>query len=355
MTNATTIPVDADKLRTFITGVLRSMEVPEADAGFVAGVLVEADLRGVDSHGATRLTGYVGMMDRGYVNPMPDIKVISQMGSTTLLDGDLAFGMLVARKGMDMAIANAREHGMGMTVSRNMTHTGLLGYYTMTAAANGFIGMTMNNGPVIVPPYGSTTPLFATNPFSVAFPADKEEPIVLDMATSMVAAGKLRIAEKRGDKIPMDWGLDRDGNPTDDPTEVLQHGHLQWAGGYKGFGLATMIESMTGVLSGGLFGLDSPELKHFGEDPLLQSGAYIAINIEAFMPLNEYKQRVDRLVQMIHSTQKAPNADGVYISGQLEFERKRDRTANGIPMSSFVHDELQELSQRFGIDFAIDR
>ncbi|MEX2599503.1 MAG: Ldh family oxidoreductase, partial [Dehalococcoidia bacterium] len=295
MVQADTRPVDPAHLRQFVSGVLCAYETPPADADFAAEVLVEADLRGVESHGVTRLSGYVGMLDRGHINPLPDITTVSENDACAVLEGDLAFGMLVARKGMDLSIQHAREHGVGMTISRNMTHTGLVGYYTMTAAAQGFIGIAMNNGPVIVPPYGSVTPLYATNPMSVAFPADQEDPIVLDMATSMVAAGKLRLAEKKGGAIPLDWGVDRHGKPSDDSSEVLQHGYLQWAGGYKGFGLATMIETMTAVLSGGLFGRQSPTLKHFGEDPLMQSGAYIAIDIARFMPLDAFKSRVDEL------------------------------------------------------------
>ncbi len=349
MTQANVRHVSPDKLRTFIAGVLEALETPPDDASFIATVLVEADLRGVDSHGATRLPGYVAMIDNGLANPMPHIKTVVDAGACTVIDGDLAFGMLVARQGMTTAIANARAHGLGMSVSRNMTHTGLVGYYTMMAAAEGFVGIAMNNGPTIVPAFGGTTPLYATNPFSVAFPGGEEEPIVLDMATSMVAAGWLRLMEKQGEKIPTTWGLDRDGKPTDDPTEVLQHGYLQWAGGYKGFGLATMIETLTGVLSGGLFGLDSPPLKHFGEDPLMQSGAYIAIDVSRFMPLDEFKERADRLVRMIHSSETVPGVDRVYAAGEIEFEKKRDRVANGIPMSAPVYEELGGLSQRFGV------
>ncbi len=353
MDQKATLAVSHEKLLAFVGDIMRKMEVPPGDADFISSVLVEADLRGVDSHGVTRLKGYVDMVDRGFANPMPNISVAAENGACALLDGDLAFGMLVARQGMQMAIANAERYGVGMTVSRNMTHTGLVGYYTMMAASAGCVGIAMNNGPTIVPPFGGTTPLFATNPFSVAFPAGEEEPIVLDMATSMVAAGKLRIAEKRGDRIPKDWGLDRHGNPTDDPTEVLQNGHLQWAGGYKGFGLATMIEALTGVLSGGLFGLQSPALKHFGEDPLMQSGTYIAIDVSKFMPAADYRERIDSLVKMIHSTTPAHGVAAVYVAGQPEFERKRERISGGIPLGDYVHRELQDLAKRFGTAFNI--
>lgn len=354
MTQSRTHTVAAPKLREFVAGVLRAMETPPDDAAFIATVLTEADLRGVDSHGATRLPGYVEMIANGLANPVPSIKVVSETAACAVLDGDLAFGMLVARQGMRMSMERSREHGIGMTVSRNMTHTGLVGYYTMMAAAEGFIGIAMNNGPTIVPPFGGVTPLYATNPMSVAFPAGDEEPIVLDMATSMVAAGKLRFAEKQGGKIPTTWGLDRDGQQTDDPTEVLQHGYLQWAGGYKGFGLATMIEVLTGVLAGGLYGLDSPALKHFGQDPLMQSGCYIAIDVAHFMPPDEFGSRVDRLIGMIRATKPANGVERVYVSGEPEFETKRERIANGIPLIDTVYEELRVLGERFGVPFGLD-
>ena len=349
MTESGVIPVRAEKLRPFIASVVRGMETPSADADLVASVLTEADLRGVDSHGATRLAGYVEMRDRGLLNPTADARVLSQDGACSLIDGGNGFGMLGARLGMQLAMDQAKRNGIGMSVARNMTHTGLVGYYSMTAAANGLIGIAMNNGPRIVPPFGSTTPILATNPISVAFPAGEEEPIVLDMATSMVAAGKLRIAEKKGAPIPMDWGLDRTGQPSSDATEVLANGYLQWAGGYKGFGLAVMIEALTGVLSGGTFGADTPEMKRFGEDPLVSSGAYIAIDIERFIPAADFRSRIDSLVRMVHDAAPALGVDRVYMTGEPEAERKRDRLANGIPMSAAVHQELESLARRFAI------
>lgn len=343
--------VPVEKLRPFISMVVRGMEAAPDDADFVASVLTEADLRGVDSHGATRLAGYVEMRDRGLLNPTAEIRVISQSGSCTLIDGDNGFGMLGARLGMQLAMERARESGIGMSVARNMTHTGLVGYYTMTAAAMGLIGISMNSGPQIVPAFGGTTPLLATNPFSVAFPAGEEEPVVLDMATSMVAAGKLRIAEKKGVPIPMDWGLDRNGEPTADATEVLTNGYLQWAGGYKGFGLATMIEVLSAVLGGSTFGTDTPAMKIFGQDPLVSSGTYIAIDIERFMPLPEFRSRIDGLVRMIHASSTALGVDRIYASGELEFENKRERIAHGIPVSDAVLGELEHLAERFGLVF----
>lgn len=343
--------VDSLRLKSFITSTLITGGASLEDAEFVAEVLVEADLRGVESHGVTRLAGYMEMISRGLLNPSPEIKVLHDVMATASIDGDMGFGMLAARKGMNMAIDKAREYGLGAVTSRNMAHTGMVGYYTMHAASQGMVGMAMNNGPTIVPPYGGLTPTYATNPFSVAFPAGKRNPVVLDMATSMVAAGKLRLAAKKGSPIPTDWGLDREGNSTDDPAEVLQHGFLQWAGGYKGFGLATMVEILGGVLSGGLFGLSVPALINFGQDPLIANGFYLAIDIGRFMPIAEFQGKVDQLINDVHSSKPAAGFERVYIAGEPEFEKKQIRMEEGIPLSNAVMDELKALSQKYEVSF----
>jgi hypothetical protein len=214
------------------------------------------------------------MIRLGLLNPTPDVGVLRDSPTTAMLEGDRAFGIVVAKRAMQLAIDKARGAGLGCVTARNVTHTGLVGFYPMMAARAGFIGLAMNNGPAILPPFGGTTPTYATNPFAAAFPAGRREPVVLDMATSVVAGGKLRLAAKKGGEIPDTWALDRHGKPTTDPVEAIQHGFMQWAGGYKGFGLATVVEVLGGVLSGGLFGTDVPPMKDFGREPLVTSAFY---------------------------------------------------------------------------------
>src|SRR6266545_3392796 len=183
----------------------------------------------------------------------------------------------------------------------------------------------MNNGPAILPPFGGTTPTYATNPFAAAFPAARREPIVLDMATSVVAGGKLRLAAKKGAEIRDTWALDRHGKPTTDPVEAIQHGFMQWAGGYKGFGLATVVEVLGGVLSGGLFGTDVPPMKDFGREPLVTSAFYLAIDPERFMPIEEFRARIDRLVDHVKASEVASGVEEIFIAGEPEARRKAER------------------------------
>jgi LDH2 family malate/lactate/ureidoglycolate dehydrogenase len=341
--------VRADRLRPFVASLFAAVGVPDVDAETVAEVLVEADLRGVESHGTTRVAGYVSMIKGGLLNPKPTVEVFRDTPSTAMLEGDRAFGIVVAARAMRLAIDKAARAGVGCVTARNVTHTGMVGFYPMLAARAGMIGVAMNNGPAILPPFGGRTPTVATNPFSVAVPAGAERPIVLDMATSIVAGGKLRLAAKKGLPIPEGWALDRNGVPTTDPGEAISHGFIQWAGGYKGFGLATVVEVLSGVLSGGLFGRDVPAMRDFGRDPLITSAFFMAIDVETFMPLAEFGARVDRLIGHVKSSAPAPGVGEVFVAGELEFRRRAERARDGIPLSQVVCRELEGLAAEHGI------
>lgn len=351
MSEATTIPVAAPKLRALIAAIFAAAGAAPEDAATVAEVLVEADLRGVESHGSTRVAGYVSMIREGLLNPRPKVEVLRETPVTAMLEGDRAFGIVVAKRAMGMAIDKGRAMGLAAVTARNVTHTGMVGFYTMMAARAGLIGLAMNNGPAILPPFGGTTPTYATNPFSAAFPAGREEPIVLDMATSVVAGGKLRLALKKGRPIPPDWALDRHGVPTTDPREAIFHGFMQWAGGYKGFGLATVVEVLGGVLSGGLFGSDVPPLKDFGKDPLVTSAFYLVIDPERFMPAAEFSARVDRLIGQVKASKRAQGVEEVFIAGEPEARRRATRLREGIPLSPEVHAELRTVAATLGVPF----
>jgi ureidoglycolate dehydrogenase (NAD+) len=339
--------VDSVRLRTLTEAVLEAVGFRSSDAAAVAEVLVEADLRGVDSHGMTRLHGYLEMIDAGHVNPRPAVTVERESGSTVLLDGDSGIGIIAAKQAMDRAISLSAESGIACVSLRNVSHTGLVGWYTMRAARQGLIGIAMNNGPCMTPAFGGLDPVAATNPISIAAPSGGPHPIVLDMATTTVAAGKIRLAQKLGQPIPADWGLDRDGQPCTDPAEVIDNGFYQWAGGYKGFGLATMIEILTGVLSGGLFGQDVPTLVDYGKDPLISNGFYAAIDVERFLPLEDFCARVDRLVEQVRATEPIDASQPVMVAGDKELACREIRLKQGIPLSHQVADELDGLLDRF--------
>ena len=327
------VRVEASGLREFAARLLNETGVQKTDAESIAEVLVEADLRGVDSHGVTRLAGYIQLMETDRVNPRPDIRCLKDSGTTLLLD---------------TVIKRAEEGGMACASLRNISHTGMIGWYTMRAARKGMIGIAMNNGPCMVPPFGGKDPFLATNPISIAAPGSTH-PVVLDMATTVVAAGKIRLAEKSGTTIPDSWALDREGVPTTDPTEAIQRGFFQWTGGYKGFGLALMVEIMTGVLSGGLFGQDVPGMVEFGRDPLVSHGFYAAIKIDRFMPLSNFHKRVDELVAQAHSSRRSVSENPVLVAGEKESLCRLERLEKGIPLSRNVFTELENLGKSRGV------
>ena len=343
------VVADAERLRSVVAGILKAISFRPAEAALVAEVLVEADLRGVDSHGVTRLGGYLEMIDAGHIRPRPNVTVERESGATALLDGDSGIGIIAARQAMDRAIALSDESGIACVSLRNVSHTGLLGWYTMRAARQGLIGIAMNNGPCMTPPFGGIEPVAATNPISIAAPSGGPHPVALDMATTTVAAGKIRLARKLGQSIPADWGLDRDGQPCTDPAEVIDNGFYPWTGGYKGFGLATMIEILSGVLSGGLFGRNVPTLVNYGQDPLISSGFYVAIDVQRFLPLEDFRSRVDSLVDMVRSTEPVNADQPVLVAGDKELACRETRLEQGIPLSSPVADELDELLDRFDL------
>jgi LDH2 family malate/lactate/ureidoglycolate dehydrogenase len=337
-----------DALRTFTRQVLQAAGFSDDEARIGADAIVEADARGVDTHGISRLAGYVSMTRLGYITPRVEWQVLSDGPTTSAIEGHWGLGHYLAYLAMERAIAKAREHGLGAVTVRNSTHNGMNAYYTLMAIRAGMIGMTFSQGPVVAPPHGAKTPALSTNPLSIGAPAGRHEHVLMDMATTIVAAGKIRLAAKKGQPIPPTWALDSEGKPTTDPEAALS-GFLQWAGGYKGYALAVMIEILGGVLSGGLFGRQAPRMRHFGRDRLVQSFLVVALDISRFMPLDEFRARVDALVDDFTSTEPAPGVERVMVPGQPEREVRAERLARGVPLSAAVCAELEQLAREFGL------
>lgn len=352
------VRVPAERLRALIGRLFAAHDVPPGDAETLAEVLVEADLRGVESHGCTRVAGYLSMIESSLVNPQPTIEVLQDTPSIGMLDGDRGFGIVVAKRAMEVAMDKGQHAGIGCVTMRNATHTGMIGFYPMMAARRGLIGLAMNNGPPDLPPFGGRTATLSTNPVAAAFPARRYDPILLDMAASVVAVGKLHLALKKGIPVPEGWAMDRHGVPTSDPHEAIFHGFLQWAGGHKGFGLAVAVEILSGVLSGGLFGTDVPSRHTAGNttsrtSALHASAFYVVIDPAHFMPLEEFQDRVDRLIAQIKSSERAAGAEEIRVAGELGARRRAERMDAGIPLSDVVFQELRRLAEASGVAFDI--
>ncbi len=346
----------ADELRDYVVRFFVKYGVPEADARIAADILVTADLRGVDSHGVIRLDTYYGSrLRKGLISPRPEIKVIRETATTLALDGGSGLGHVVGHRAMQAAIEKAREMGVGMVTARNSNHYGIAGYYAMMALEHNMIGISYTNSqPLVAPTYGRTA-ILGTNPIAVAVPAGKHRPYVLDMATSIVPIGRITVYQKAGKEIPEGWGIDKDGQVTRDPNAVLKGGALMPLGGidlmrgYKGYGLALLVDIFSGVLSGASTGA---QVGHPNENIPADVGHFFAaINIEAFRPIEEFKEHMDRLLGELKDAPKALGQERIYIHGEKEFELAEKYEREGVPLMVEVVDSLKATGAEVGLPF----
>jgi L-2-hydroxycarboxylate dehydrogenase (NAD+) len=347
--------VDHQKLTRFVSQAFQKLGVPENDAEIAAKVLVAADLRGVDTHGVIRFNPnawYVKWLQEGSMNPTPNIRVVSENGSTALIDGDTGIGMVIGHRAMELAIQNAKSSGVAMVAVRNSRHFGMSAYYAMRALPHDMIGIAMTNASrQVVPTFGREAK-FGTNPICFAVPADKELPFVLDMATTTAAAGKLEVAVRHGDAIPLGWALDENAEPTTDPKvaqkarRLLPLGGTREGGSHKGYGLAIVVEILCGVLTGTITALNSnqePRGHFFG-----------AIRIDAFRSVADFKMDMDRLIRELKSTAPMEGQKRVFVAGEIEFETTQERAARGIPLHSSVLDGLRAVSEQLGLSYDLE-
>jgi LDH2 family malate/lactate/ureidoglycolate dehydrogenase len=321
----------------------------EENSRIAADTLVSANLRGVDSHGVMRFHSYIQRLMDGGANPSPHIRVENRGPSFARLDGDYGLGLVVSPHTMKEAIEIASRSGVGVAVVSNSDHFGAAAYYAMMALEHDMIGVAMTNASPIMSIWGGRNRFIGNNPIAVAIPSGKEPPIVLDMAVSKVAGGKLRMAEKRGEKIPLDWLLDTSGNPTDNPKEFGEGGTLLPLG-IKGYGLGVIVEVLCGILSGGRILDEIPLFLVNIDKPVGICHFMMAIHVDAFLPVREFKNRVDQLIQKIHSAPRAPGVDRVYLPGEIEHLEERKRRTEGIPLPQAVYQDLLEIGRTLNVD-----
>lgn len=343
------VAIPADALRATISGILRGLGVAPDEAGTVADLLVEADLRGVDSHGAHLVSLYVTRIRSGHLKPSTEITTLRDDGTTVLLDGGLGFGQVAGLEAMQMAVDRSGEHGVAAIAVRESTHLGALGAFTMRAAEAGRICFCWQNGPTIVPPFGGVTPLFSTNPISYAIPTDEEPTIVYDIATTTVAGNKVLLAKRRGDPtIPEGWANDERGRPTTD-TEAASVFNLQWFGGHKGFGLGFLVEVLAGVLTGSSFSrLEYSESELTGKERISKGYVFLALDPSRFMPVDEFRARVDALVRDVRESERAEGVDRIWMPGEIEHHRRIVRERDGIPLPRVLVDDLEGFAAELG-------
>lgn len=333
------------KLAAFVMDVLSAVGVPEADATIVTDCLLTANLSGVDSHGVVRLAHYVRRLENGTIKASPQLTFTQTAPATGILDGGDGLGHVVAYHATTHAMDLAAEAGTGLVAVGNSSHFGMAGFYVLRMIEAGFAGMSMTATDRMLVPFGSRKAFFGTNPICFGFPTDGI-PVVLDMATTAVAYGKVALAAVEGHTIPDTWALDAEGNPTTDPRAVAG---LHPAAGSKGSGLAMVIDIFCSLLAGIPWGphinrmyaeLDAPRhLGHF----------IMAIDVNRFFPLVHFKQNLGAMVQELTALEPAAGFDQVYYPGQLEGLQRAHRRATGIPIEVGLADELAALGQRYHV------
>jgi LDH2 family malate/lactate/ureidoglycolate dehydrogenase len=339
------IIIRADKIKNFNKTILKIVHVPGNDAVTVAESLVQADLRGVNTHGAVRMPIYVNRLRKGIFNPTPDIRTIHESQTTAIVDGDFGLGQVVGSKAMQLAIKKADTSEVGIVGVKNSHHFGAAAYYSMMALTKDMIGFACSNQVPLMPAPGGAKKVVGNNPFSFAIPAGKELPIVFDMACSVAAQGKIIIASKRGESIPEGWATDCKGIPTTKPFEALE-GFLLPVGGHKGYGLALIVDILSGILSGATLDRSFTDMtKNFINDHF-----FMAIKINNFLDPSLFKVQIDNRIKEIKNSPLAPGVKEVFLPGEIEFRTADRRKGEGIPYPHAVVEELLKMAEEFNLD-----
>ena len=340
--------VEHDEADAFAKALLAAHGVPKRDAATVAACLVRADLRGVETHGLTRLPGYLERLRRGLINPKPDIAAERVTPVAASLDGKNGLGFVVGTRAMAEAIAMARASGIGIVSARRSTHFGMAASYVLQALEAGMVSLVFTNASRAMPPWGGREALLGTSPLAAGAPGGRLAPFVLDMSPAVAARGKIRIAEKRGEKIPLGWALDSAGRPTTDPTAALA-GVVLPIGGPKGSGLAMLMDIFGGVLSGAAYAGDVGDQYKAFDRPQNVGHFFLAMRPDLFVTMQAYRERMDVLVERIKACPKAEGFDEILLPGEIEAREEAKRRKSGIPYAASEIAALEQEAKRAGV------
>jgi LDH2 family malate/lactate/ureidoglycolate dehydrogenase len=356
---AYTLPVS--RLSTFLKGVFTAIGCTEADSITAAAALLSADLRGIDSHGIARLTGYIRLYESGRINSRPVITTVHETPSTAVIDGDAGLGLVVAPYAMQVAINKAHNCGTGWVSVRNSNHFGIAGYHAMMALPHDMIGMAMTNASALVSPTFSKERMLGTNPVAVAIPAGQQPPFVADFATTTAANGKLELLQRKDADTPDGWVQDAEGQPANDANILKKGGTLlplgsdREHGSHKGYALGSIVDIFSAVLSGASYGPWAPPFPAYVPMPENMPGTGLghffgAMRIDAFRPKEDFLFHMDNWISRFRAAQPAPGHEKVLIPGDPEREMEAIRLAEGIPVPTQLLDELQAIGKKFGVE-----
>lgn len=354
----------AKELNNLTIQIFLKIGVSEADAHLAADVLHQADLRGIDSHGVARLSGYVRLWKAGRINAKAQPKIIHEMATTATMDGDAGLGLTNAPKAMDLAIEKADKYGSGWVAIQNSNHFGIAAYHAMKALKHNMIGFAITNASPLVAPTFSTERLLGTNPICYAIPGGKKEPVIIDMATSAAANGKLEIAQRLGTEIPSGWLQNSLGVDTLNPADLKDGGSLlplgsdKNHGSHKGYGLSAFVDIFSGVLSGANYGPWVPPFVSFlplaPDMPGRGIGHFVgAFRVDGFRPMSEFEDHIGRWIDRFKSAKTTSEHSEVIIPGEPEAAMHRTRLIEGIPIVEAVYQDLKTTALELEVEFTI--
>jgi L-2-hydroxycarboxylate dehydrogenase (NAD+) len=348
--NATTRRVGLDALRNFIAAAFRKLGLPDADALTVASLMAEADLQGSDGHGVIRLPHYARRIRAGGINLHPEIDILQERAAMALIDGDNAMGHLVMTRAAELATQKTRVAGVAWVGTRMSNHAGPASLYARKVMAQDMIGMVFAVGNANhLPPWGGLDMLLSTNPIAVAVPAGKRTPIVLDMATTVAAYGKVKAKAQRGESMPEGWMIDREGRPLTDPRRA-EEGFLLPIGGYKGYGLALIVGLLAGTLNGAAMGKGVIDFNHDDRSATNTGQAIVAIDVAAFGDLQKFKDSVDVLIDDLRHSRRMPNVDRIWLPGEQSHAKRVEYQRDGIPIAAALMRNLDRLADDLGVE-----
>ena len=344
-----TTPVTVGALRDFIARAFVATGMPDGDAAMVAGLMADAELQGSDGHGAIRLAPYVKRIRAGGINLRPDIRIIEERAATALLDGDNAMGHLVMARAAQLAGDKARACGIGWVGARFSNHAGPASLYARMALPRDMIGLYFAVGNANhLPPWGGLEMLLSTNPIAVAIPSADGLPVVLDMATTVAAYGKVKARAQRGEAMPEGWMIDREGKPLVDPTRA-DEGFLLPIGGYKGYGLALIVGLLAGTLNGAAMGRDVIDFNKDTRSTTNTGQAIAMIDLAAFGDVQAFKQRVATVAEDLRASERMPGVERIWLPGEQSEAKRAAHMREGIPIGPALRRSIDGVAAELGI------
>jgi LDH2 family malate/lactate/ureidoglycolate dehydrogenase len=344
----------AKRLETFIASALKALGLPEKDAAACAARMTEADLRGVDTHGIFRLPHYIQRIRAGGINLHPKVCPVRENAVTALVDGDNGMGHVVLTYATQLAIRKASEAGLAWVGTFNGNHAGAASVYSTMPVAHDMIGMymTVANGNHM-PPWGGVELILGTNPISIAIPAGAEPPIALDIATTVASYGKVKLAAQKGETMPIGWMVDRKGQPLTDPKRANE-GFLLPIGGYKGYGLNVVIGMLAGVLNGASFGRNVVDFSKDLVTPNNSGHMVLAMRVDNFQSVQTFKGEMDRVIREIRESERMEGVDRIWLPGEIEFHRTRERLERGVPLGPALVAQLRQIATELRLPDRLD-